>query len=79
MTNEEYGRRWALKNNVQPPKKVCAGKWLWYDPNANGYPDLHGSLCVLLDHDFYPDEADAYADLGRAVQEIHHEIPALPE
>jgi hypothetical protein len=34
-------------------------------------------LCTLLGLDFYRDEAAAYADLGRAVQEIHREIPSL--
>jgi hypothetical protein len=77
MTNEEYGRKWARKNNVPPPNRYAPAKWLWYNADHNGYPQFHTSLCTLLDLDFYRDEAAAYADLGRAVQEIHREIPAL--
>lgn len=75
MTDEEYGRLWAAQNGQPPPGKVCTGKYLWYDPAHHGYPHLHGALAACLDADFYPTEAAAYADLGRAVREIRREIP----
>ncbi len=81
MTDEEYGRAWAAENKIPPPGKVATNKYLWYDPEFNGYPHFHGALCVCIDrgNDFYKSESEAYADLGRAVQEIRREIPALKE
>lgn len=78
LTDEEYGRLWAAQNGVnRSPSKVATGKYLWYSARDNGYPDMHGALAVCLDVGdlFYPSEAAAYADLGRAVREIRREIP----
>lgn len=79
MTDEEYGRAWAAQNGNPTPNKVCTGKYLWYSPKDNGYPLLHGSLAIMLDHDFYPDVAACYAALGNAVREIRREVPDLRE
>lgn len=79
MTDEQYGRTWTVQNSIPPPNKVSTGKWLWYSSKDNGYPYFHSSLCCLLDQDFYPTEAAAYADLGRAIREIHREVPELKE
>lgn len=77
MTDEEYGRAWAAENAISPPGKVSTGRYLWYKPEFNGYPEFHASLCLLLDAEFYPSEGAAYADLGRAVREVRREVPAL--
>lgn len=77
MTDEQFGRAWAAENGVRPPNRVSSARWLWHGTQENGRLDLHAFVLVLLNDDFYPSEAAAYAALGAAVRLIRRETPSL--
>jgi hypothetical protein len=71
VTDEQLGRKWCERQSAEcVPHKVCPGKWLWYQPEVNGYEHFEPWLVVSLDHDFYSTESEAYAAVGAALREL---------
>lgn len=73
MNDEKLGREWAKRNGGATPHRFGKDRWMWYDPESNGYLSFPWFLSMMLDRDdepYYSSEQAAYAALGRALLDL---------
>jgi hypothetical protein len=68
MTDEEFGRRWAAQQKIDPEHYESG--WVWCGEELSSALDYQLSARYLT-------EGEAFAALGRAVRRINKEVPPL--
>lgn len=78
LDDEQYGRAWAKMMGIKPNRTVTGLPECQHHWQKESLPDcMHEPIVPFGVMWYWDSESEAYAALGRAVREIHKQVPML--